>query len=287
MKGMPVMATIKTQTNHAFSPDVTALHAADVVPNALILQCSTVMGAVNGDAPSVRVAYVSDGTASFVAEAAAITPNEPALNERVVYTGKIAQLAAISREQYEQANTPAQLAQSLARAIVKRADIAFLREAAPVGPAVAPAAGLANVSGIEDGGTVATDFDQLIDLVAELESNGATPTHVVVDPLAYASLSKFKTGTGSNLGILGAGVEATERRILGLPVIVSAAMTANSGLILDSSEVISAVGPVNVSVSDHLYFNSDSIAVRATWRIGHSVVRPDRIGKFVVTDPDA
>jgi hypothetical protein len=30
------------------------------------------------------------------------------------------------------------------------------------------------------------------------------------------------------------------------------------------------------------YFSSDSVALRATWRIGHAVVRPTRIGTFTI-----
>jgi hypothetical protein len=45
---------------------------------------------------------------------------------------------------------------------------------------------------------------------------------------------------------------------------------------------VSAVGPVNIATSDQHYFSSDSIALRATWRIGWNVVRPNRIGVFTV-----
>ena len=35
---------------------------------ALIMQCSTVSGAIEGDEPSLRVAYVEDDNAEFIAE---------------------------------------------------------------------------------------------------------------------------------------------------------------------------------------------------------------------------
>ena len=60
---------------------------------------------------------------------------------------------------------------------------------------------------------------------------------------------------------------------------------AGTGLVIDKSAIVSAVGEVMVAQSEHAYFDSDSIALRCTWRFGANVVRPDRIGKFTVTAP--
>jgi hypothetical protein len=57
--------------------DVRGLPASDVVPDALVLLTSTVSGAVDGDAPSVRVPYVTDAAAGFVAEAATMPRRRP------------------------------------------------------------------------------------------------------------------------------------------------------------------------------------------------------------------
>ena len=77
------------------------------------------------------------------------------------------------------------------------------------------------------------------------------------------------------------------RMLLDLPVTVSNAMTPNSGLVIDRSAIVSAVGPVNVATDESVYFTSDGVALRATWRIGWNLVRPNRIGKFTVTAPAA
>ena len=50
----------------------------------------------------------------------------------------------------------------------------------------------------------------------------------------------------------------------------------------DPKLIISAVGAVNIATSSDVYFDSDSVGLRATWRVGHAVVRPNRIGKFTV-----
>ena len=52
----------------AWRPDLYTFAPADVVPDALVNQCSTVAGSIEGDAPVVKVAYVDDDAADFVAE---------------------------------------------------------------------------------------------------------------------------------------------------------------------------------------------------------------------------
>jgi HK97 family phage major capsid protein len=278
------MATATTSTSAtAWSPDISTFNPGDAVPDALVLLTSTVAGEVEGDAPAVRVAYVDDAEAGFVAEGADITPSDPDLNEVLVHTGKISQLVKLSREQWGQPNSAGLLSASVARAVTKAANIAYLAQVAPTSPAVTPPAGLLNVAGIETGTAVASDLDNLVDLIATLQANGATPSHIVIDPVGWASIAKLKLGTDYNAPLLGAGTADTVRMLLGLPVIVTPAMTASTGLVIDSTAVLSAVGTVMVATSEHFYFGGDNIALRATWRFGQNVIRPDRIGKFTIT----
>jgi hypothetical protein len=60
---------------------------------------------------------------------------------------------------------------------------------------------------------------------------------------------------------------------------------AFSGLVIDKTAVVSAVGPVRVATSEHAFFSADSIAIRCTWRFGANVVKPNRIGKFTLIGP--
>lgn len=266
----------------AWRPDVTAFAPVDAVPEALILSASTVAGEVSGDEPSLRVAYVNDDSADFFPEATPIDESEPQLAECVVHTAKVAQLVAISNEGFANEGTAEQISQSVSRAIVARADQAFIAQSAPIGPAVAPPAGLLNVAGIEEGGVVYDNLDSLVDLIATLESNGAAPTHVILDPLGWAAVRKLKLASDSNASLVGAGTTDAAKMLLSLPVIVNRHVPAYSGVVLDRNAVVSAVGSVNVAVSEHAKFNSDSVVVRATWRIGWNVVRPDRVGKFTI-----
>lgn len=280
------MATETTLTSaKAWSPDLSAVAPEDAVPAALILQTSTVAGSVEGDAPSVRVMHVDDAAAGFVAEGVAIDEANPDLAECVVHTGKISQLLRLSREQWLQPNAQELLADSVRRAVTKAANAAYLTQVAPTPPVTTPPAGLINVSGVEDIGAIADDLDGLVDGLATLAGNGANPSHILMSPTAWASLRKFKAGSGLASTLLGVGADDAAPRLLGLPVIVAPALGAGVGMVLDQSAIISAVGDVQVSVSEHAYFAADSVALRCTWRFGANAVHPDRIGKFTVTDP--
>jgi hypothetical protein len=81
--------------------------------------------------------------------------------------------------------------------------------------------------------------------------------------------------------VVGAGTQDAASLLLSLPVIVSVAVPTLTGFVIDKSAVVSAYGEVNVK-TDHQFFTSDSVAVRCTWRVGHNVVRPNRIGTFTI-----
>lgn len=278
------MATQTTLTaSKAWRPDQNVFNPAEAVPDALILEHSTVAGVIEGDAPALRVAYVTDDTAQFTAESAEIPEANPALDEVLVYTAKITQLVRLSREQFHQQGTAGELSMSVQRAITKKGNEAFLTQPKPTGSNTAPPAGILNIPGIVQGDPITANLDPLIDLVAGLESNGGTPTGILLDPLAWATLRKIKTGAGRETALLGAGTNDSVKMLLDLPVTVTSALSANSGIVLDSSAIASAVGAVNVATDESVYFTSDSVALRATWRIGWNVVKANRIGKFSLT----
>ncbi|MCF8607539.1 phage major capsid protein [Gordonia sp. HY442] len=278
------MAELTTNSAYAWSPDLVGIVPSDAIPEALILKTATVAGQIEGDAPSVRVPYVDDATATFIAEGATIPEADPALSECVVHTGKISQLLRLSREQFEQENASSLLSESVARAVTKAANAAYIAQVAPTSPAVTPPAGLLNIAGIEDGGDVDASLDALVDLLATLAENGASTEGqtIVVSPTAWAELRKMKTATGSNQSLIGAGTHDAERFLLDIPVLVDPAVPTGTGLVIDRTAVVAAVGPVYVAQSDQIYFASDSIGLRATWRFGANAVHADRLGRFTV-----
>ncbi|MCV7016636.1 hypothetical protein [Mycolicibacterium aichiense] len=104
----------------------------------------------------------------------------------------------------------------------------------------------------------------------------------MLGPLGWGEFRKLKTGTDYNSSLLGAGTTGAVERLLSLPVVVNNEMTANSGLIIDRTAIVSALGPANVATHESTYFTSDLIAVRGPWRVGHVVVLPSRCGKFTI-----
>lgn len=265
----------------AWAPDLYTFAPETVLENALIFAITNVAGRIEGDAPSMRVAYADDADAGFVDEGAEIPESEPDLAEALVYTKKFAQLIRITREQYSQAGTDDHLAQSVARAMITKADNALIAQTAPVGPAVAPVAGLVNTAGLVTK-TVGTNLDELIDLESTVRANRAMPGGWVLAPTTWAALRKMKIGTDYNSNLLGAGTDNAEPRLLSLPVLVNPEVPAYSGLLIDRSAIVSAVSDLTIATDPSAYFSSDSIAVRATMRTGHAVVRPDRIGLFYI-----
>lgn len=276
--------TITTETSaKAWSPDIQFFPAAEVIPEALVLTTSTLAGSIEGDEPAVRVAYVDDADAQFTAEGDDIPEAEPTLSEVLVHTGKVTLLVKVSREQYNQNGTANMLSESARRAVLKKANEAYLSQVIPTAPNVTPPAGILNIPGIQDGGTIDTNLDALADAFTLVEAAGGTVSHILAAPDSWGALRKLKTGTGSNVSLLGAGTDDAEKRILNTPVYTSNAVPTGQLALIDSSAIVSAAGEVQVAVSEHAYFGSDSIALRVTFRFGQNVVRPERVVKLSLT----
>lgn len=280
------MTTGTTTTSaKAWAPDVKAFAPQDVIPEALILQTSTRLGNVEGDAQAVRVAWVDDADADHATEGESIDDSDPGLDEVLIYTTKVAQIVTLSREQYGQPGTAGNLARSVARAVTRKANLAYVAEAAPTPPAVNPPAGLLNIGGVLSSfDTITTDLDPLADAVAEIEGADGIPSHILASPSAWGALRKIKLGTAYAATLLGAGTADTEKRLLGIPVLTSPAVPAGKLLVLDRTAIVSAVGALVIATSEHAAFRSDSVLIRATWRFGANVVHPERLAIVTVDD---
>jgi len=279
------MALTTPSTGAAWSPDQQFFPASEVIPEALAVSHTTFGGRVEGDAPSVLVGYVDDAQAGFTAEGDQITEDTPTMASLPVYTSKIASLTRMSSEQYYQPTPGAKsVSDAVRRAIIRQADTAFINAAAPTEGVPGNSTGLLNTPGIVAGAEVAGSLDPVVDLLAEVGSNNATTSALIVAPSTWAALRKIKTATGSEVNLLGAGTMDAQPYLLGVPVVVNNAVPANMGLAIDSAAIVAAHGEVAVATSEHAFFDSDSIALRSTFRVGWSVVHPDRIGTFTVAE---
>ena len=194
----------------------------------------------------------------------------------MVRTKKIRRLVNLSSEQFRQELTAEQVSQSVARDLTRKADASYIGD-------VSNPVGLINIPGTVSGGNVfdsLDSLDSLIELIATLESNGATPSAIVLDPHGWASYRTMKIGTNYNATLLGAGTEDAVPMLLNLPVLRSRFIPAYTGLVIDSAAVVSAVGPVQVAVSEYALFSRDAVQLRAAWRIGWGLTRPQWLGKF-------
>ncbi|WP_244897639.1 phage major capsid protein [Mycobacterium alsense] len=234
-------------------------------------------GDVEGDEPSLHVAYVVDQLdAEYVAENTAGTENPPGLDEVEIKTKKLYRLVNLSFEQWQQDETAAAVANSVSTDLIAKADASFL------GENTSPLIGLLNAPDVIVGTQVANSLDNLVDLIATLEANRSKPSHIIVDPMSWAALRKLKVGTAYNASLLGAGTHDSQPMLLDLPVVRSPFVPAGTGVVVDATAIASALGPVRIATSEHALFAQDAIQIRATWRIGWKVMRPTRIGRFTV-----
>ncbi|MGW5524118.1 phage major capsid family protein [Gordonia sp. NPDC003950] len=272
-------------TNAAFSPDqVSTFAAQEILGDSLYLTQTTKGGEILGDVPSLRIPVVNDADAAeFVNEGTAITPEDVGLDEEVIQVRRISRLVKLSDESYGQGNAAGAVADSVKNDLVRRADLALIAQAAPVAPAIAPSVGIVNTPGILDDYEVGADLEPLVQAYADIVENNGAPTGLILSPGAFVHLyGSMKEATGSNKGLLSAATDSPESAILGLPRVVSNAVPAGTGLIIDRTAIVSAYSSVQLATSTDAYFAEVVTAVRALWYVGHKCVRPQKIAKFTI-----
>lgn len=258
---------ITNNSPKAWAMDVHGIAPQAVIPQALVLQCTTKGGEVRGDAPVVRVPRIKIIDAGFVPEGSDIPESDPELMEMLIKTGTVAELLKVSRDQLGLDSASALISHEMRRSLIAKADVAFLSQPAPVSPAEFPPAGL--LAYATDAGPLTGDLDALIDAVSQIEAlPGGVATHILAHPSAYATLRQIKKATGSNESLLGAGTQPGEKSLLGIPVLTTNALPSEGVLVLDKNYVVSAYTNVELARSDDFYFNSISVALRASFRFG-------------------
>ena len=268
------MAFVTNESPKAWAMDVLGIAPQEVIPQALVLQCTTKGGEVHGDAPMVRVPRIKILNPGFVPEGADIPESDPELGELLIKTGTVAELLKVSRDQLSQESAQALISHEMRRSMIAKADAAFLSQPAPVAPAEFPPGGL--LSYARNAGPLTGNLDALIDAFAMIEGlPGGVVTHILAHPSAYATLRHIKRATGSNEALLGAGTQPGEKSLLGVPVLTTNAMPADGVLALDKNYIVSAYTNLDLARSDDYYFNSISVALRASFRFGAGLLEAD------------
>jgi HK97 family phage major capsid protein len=257
----------------SWSPDhIADLDLDTVIPDSLLVVATTKAGEIEGDEPFVRVPFVgADPTAATVAEGAAITPSDATLSEVAFQTTKTAVLSKISNELVRAPGAQARIIKSLQRSVQAKVNADF------VDALDAASTGFVNA------GTLGTDLDEFSDAIADVESNGGEASHIIMPSSAWKTLSKVKSGTASNVPLLGVGDASTEgvtRSIFGLPVLLNSA--AGAIYVVSKADMVSAYSVLRVAVSTDAYFGEDSTGLRADLRFGVAPARPNRHAKIAL-----
>ena len=227
----------------------------------------------------------ADPTAAWTNEGAEIALSQPTLAELEVTPAKLASLVVVSSELANDSNPAAAelVGRGIARDISRKFDQAMFSAAGLASPAPA---GLGTLSGIATyvNASAWTNSDFMAEAKSKLAVVGATLTHMVVAPATALSLDKVKQATGSNAPLLGLDATSpTERRVLGVPIVVNEYVAANVGWGIDSSKVYTIVRSGSELKADaSAFFSSDRIGVRGTMRVCPAFPMPTAVCKVSI-----
>lgn len=273
--------TITTDNKGAF-PDGTMWAASDIIPNALIYTQATQGPQIIGDSPQARIAYIpDDAEVGFVKEGATIDEGDVKLSELKVFTRKLAVLNVLSNEAAESAAQNVKNGMELS--LMHKADYVFLQNN-PAGDDLAQPTGLANVAGIVDGGqiTSATGLVPMVSALGTVADNGAETSGIIMNHGTWARLLSLTDKNGRGL-IAPDVANSAAPTLYGIPVVLNTQAPADTVLLVDKTQVLSASSQVSVASSQDYAFGRDGIALRLTMRVGFGVIRPNRLAKLTVS----
>lgn len=223
---------------------------------------------------------LADPTAAWVAEGEEIPASDADLDEELIAPAKLAGLTIVSRELAEDSSPEAQqtVGAGLARDIARKLDAAFF---GTKGTGAVQPGGLEDLLGVSAVEGAFTSTDPFAEALSVAEGAGATVGAFVTDPATALTLSKVKRATGSNEPLLGSDATApTRRSVLGLPLLVSPAVTAGTVWAIPQQRVFVVVrSDARIDVDKSVYFTSDRVAVRATMRVGFGFPHPAAVVK--------
>ncbi|WP_040164303.1 phage major capsid protein [Microbacterium gorillae] len=229
----------------------------------------------------------TDPSASWVAENEEIPMSEAAGASINIKPTKLAGLTHISNEIANDSNpTAAGIAGlALARDIAKKIDAAFF------GPESANVVQQSGLESIPTGefthidANPATSLEAWVDALAAAEAVGTEPSTWVTDPATAQALAKLKTGTGSNVFLLGQGAEnGPSRQVLGVPLVVSPYVLPGTvwGIPRDRSMIIMRER-AEIAVDKSFRFGFDQTVIRAVCRVGFGFPHAAGIVKITKT----
>lgn len=266
------MAVLNSNLQTGWTPeDYGKLLDLVIAEKSAAFQAGTV---IRTDNETIRFPMLkADPAVGWYLENTQISLTDPTTDELVVTPKAVKGLTQISNEAAAD-TSPAvadQIGKGLARNIAKKIDAAFFGNTVTNGPS-----GLLSLAGINvvDTGTVTlTSLDPFHEAKAAALADGADLSVFILAPDVALALSKAKTATGSNQGLLdnvGDGVT-----LAGVPVLVSTDVAAGNAWGLDGSQVLVVQRTrTQITRSTEAAFDFDAVQVRGTTRVGFGFANP-------------
>ena len=268
------MALSTTVTPVSLHPDDNgALLIATASKISVALQTTTV---INTGSTEFRIPLITGEVGTgWYAEGSDITLADAATAEEVVRPRKTAGLSQISSELANDSSPEASkvVGESIARSIATTIDAAFFGSAAgtgvpPKGLGAFTDAALTTIT-TAAGVTTWADLDPFTAAIFGVEAVGGSLTSFVANPADAEKLAKLKKQSGNIEPLLSPDATSpTTRRLAGLPLFTSSAVTVGTVYGLDISRVYTVMrSDATVEVDRSVYFGSDSVAVRGIARL--------------------
>jgi HK97 family phage major capsid protein len=263
-----------------------AVHSLVIQPlidQSIAAQASTVVQVSSHDLRIPRV--TTDPAAAWTAEGAEINATDAVLDEITCTPKKLAGLCVISNELAND-SSPAALGvvgQGLVRDLRRKLDAAWLTATTTNGPSGLPSLTTSTTSA----GGAWSSFDWAEAAKSADESLHTVVTSFVTSPataLALSTVKQFSTA-GSNVPLLAPDPsQPSARTIAGVPLLVSPSVAADTIWAIPRDHVLFVIRQDASVVSDgSVFFTKDSVAVRATLRVGFAYTYPLAITKISKT----
>lgn len=232
-------------------------------------------------ATKIRIpVYTKDPASAWVAEGATLDVEAADLDGIDVEPKTVAVLSKISRQFFDdQGQLSTAIIEGQGRDIGYKIDAALFGSNA--GQADQPS-GLEDLTGVKsiDAGTAWTDLDTFAEAKLHAEQLGETIDNFVAHPDDALSLSTLKDETDSVRPLIGGTAQAGATTVLGVPLLVSDAVTSGTVWGLPKRHVVLVQRNQVVSeVDTGVYFGSLSLALRSFARVGFAFTRPAAVCK--------
>lgn len=276
---------VHTDAKKSYYPDATLIPARDVAPEALVHTLCTPGTPLTGDAPLMRVPWVrEDAEAVAIAEGEGISESVPELAELTFSSYKVAMLTRVSNEATSSTVASNLLAASIERSVTAKLDAMFLKgdTAFPDAPGLLRQDYISQMASGSITGKPEDGVDGLLYCIGTIGERGGSPSNLLMSVSTWARLLRIKDA--NNNYVISRDVASAPAPVLfGLPITFNAQVTDGTILVLDKRIMFASVSDVSVVTDSSYYFQLDSVAVRATCRIGWGCTRPDLLGVVQVT----